>query len=497
MSSNDAMIVRQLFAKGVNSVLPHVRLKQMLQFDGKNIIKVEGVDQEFVVPNEGCHVVGFGKAVIGMAAELQRILKPENIQKMILSVPHGISDQLRSSGQHFQLPVPQPGLTLNEGAKGNIPDDIALKSSKMILESISDLKASDLVIVLISGGGSALLPAPRPPLCLDDKAKITAELSKAGASIQELNSVRIQLSELKGGKLARKAQPAQVLGFILSDIIGDPLELISSGPTIIPKEIAIISVLDILKKYNIAPEVCIQEALKTNTNVDLNVSKFSENVVNVLIGSNKIALEACCHNAIDKDFDTYVLSHELDGEAKLVGGCYGTLAFLASHDTAASNLDEIKTMLENLKVKDESVKTSIINCIANNKPLCLISGGETTVQVNGNGKGGRNQEMVLAAMIKYQELVSKHGNLSRKAEFSFLSAGTDGIDGPTDAAGALAYHEMISEYQKQGLDPYKYLNDNDSYSFFKNLGNGKDLIITGHTGTNVMDLQILLIQPFS
>ena len=116
--------------------------------------------------------------------------------------------------------------------------------------------------------------------------------------------MRIQLSELKGGKLARKAQPAQVLGFILSDIIGDPLELISSGPTIIPKEIANISVLDILKKYNIAPEVCIQEALKTNTNVDLNVSKFSENVVNVLIGSNKIALEACCHNAIDKDFDT-------------------------------------------------------------------------------------------------------------------------------------------------------------------------------------------------
>ena len=497
MSSNDAMIARQLFAKGVNSVLPHVRLKQMLQFDGKNIIKVQGVDQEFVVPNEGCHVVGFGKAVIGMAAELQRILKPENIQKMILSVPHGISDQLRSSGQHIQLPVPQPGLTLNEGAKGNIPDDIALKSSKMILKSITDLKASDLVIVLISGGGSALLPAPKPPLCLNDKAKLTAELSKAGASIQELNSVRIQLSELKGGKLARKAQPAQVLGFILSDIIGDPLELISSGPTIIPKEIANISVLDILKKYNIAAEVCIQKAFKTNTNVDLNVSKFSENVVNVLIGSNKIALEACRENAIDENFETYVLSHELDGEAKLVGGCYGTLAFLASHDKATCNLDEIKTMLENLKVKDESVKTSIMNCIENDKPLCLISGGETTVKVNGNGKGGRNQEMVLAAMIKYQELVSKHENLSRKAEFNFLSAGTDGIDGPTDAAGALAYHEMISEYQKQGLDPYEYLNNNDSYSFFKNLGNGKDLIITGHTGTNVMDLQILLIQPFS
>ena len=173
MSSNDAMIARQLFAKGVNSVLPHVRLKQMLQFDGKNIIKVEGVDQEFVVPNEGCHVVGFGKAVIGMAAELQRILKTENIQKMILSVPHGISDQLRSSDQHLQIPVPQPGLTLNEGAKGNIPDDIALKSSKMILESISDLKASDLVIVLISGGGSALLPAPRPPLCLSMTSLLT------------------------------------------------------------------------------------------------------------------------------------------------------------------------------------------------------------------------------------------------------------------------------------------------------------------------------------
>ena len=202
------MIARQLFFKSTNSVLPNVRIRQLLKFDGKNKLKVDGIDRVFHIPQDGCHVVGFGKAVIGMAAELQRILKPENIQKMVLSVPYGISSQLISSGQKNQIPCPQPGLFLNEGAKNNIPDSNSLKTSQMISETVSDLKSSDLVIVLVSGGGSALLPAPKPPLTLEEKAKLTAKLSKAGASIQELNSVRIQLSQLKGGKLARKAQPA-------------------------------------------------------------------------------------------------------------------------------------------------------------------------------------------------------------------------------------------------------------------------------------------------
>ena len=145
-------------------------------------------------------ILSFGKAVIGMASELQRILTPENIRKMVLSVPHGISDQLVSSGQQIQLPSPQPNLILNEGAKNNIPDSSSLKASEMISETVSGLTSNDLVIVLVTGGGSALLPAPKPPLTLEEKARLTAELSRAGASIQELNSVRIQLSHLKGGK---------------------------------------------------------------------------------------------------------------------------------------------------------------------------------------------------------------------------------------------------------------------------------------------------------
>ena len=503
MPSNDAMIVRQLFTKSTNSVLPHVRLKQMLQFDGKNLLKIEG-GPEFTLPRDGCVVVGFGKAVVGMAAELQRILKLENIRKMTLSVPHGICDQLTAAGQQIQLPKPDPGLVLIEGAKGNIPDASSLKASKMISESVSNLSNNDLVIVLVTGGGSALLPAPKPPLSLDDKAKLTSELSKAGASIQELNAVRIQLSELKGGKLAKKAKPAQVLGLILSDIIGDPLELISSGPTICSKNSSFnnVSALDILDKYNVNPQNCVKEALKaTSTIVD---PDSNENVINVLIGNNSVALETCRENACLEGFDAHVISNELDGEAKIVGQCFGTLAFLASHQPSNNSATpEIETLLETLKIKDKNLMKTIIDAIKKHQnqgqPLCLISGGETTVKVRGTGRGGRNQEMVLAAMIKYNELVSnpEGGNLCRKSNVSFLSAGTDGIDGPTDAAGALAQHDMCLEARKQGLDPYEFLHNNDSYSFFKYLNNGKNLVMTGHTGTNVMDLQILLIHPIS
>ena len=199
------MALRHIFQAATKSVLPHTRIRNLLKIH-ENQLEIQ--DQVYEIPKQGVTIVGFGKAVIGMAAQLQRQLSPEQIKLAILSVPHGISSQLISSGQKIQIPCPQPGLFLNEGAKNNIPDSNSLKTSQMISETVSDLKSSDLVIVLVSGGGSALLPAPKPPLTLEEKAKLTAKLSKAGASIQELNSVRIQLSQLKGGKLAVKAQPA-------------------------------------------------------------------------------------------------------------------------------------------------------------------------------------------------------------------------------------------------------------------------------------------------
>ena len=489
MSSDDSMIARQLFSKSVISVLPHIRLRQVLEFDGKNL-HVENLEQKFEIPEHGVHVVGFGKAIIGMAAELQRILGQDKIKKMILSVPDGICDHLTASGQQIQLPKNQNGLILIQGAKNNIPDLNAFKAAKMISETISNLNKDELVIVLVSGGGSALLPAPKNPLSLEEKANLTMKLSRAGASIQEMNSVRIQLSELKGGKLAKKASPAKVLSFILSDIINDPLELISSGPTIVSKT-EMTSAIEIFKKFNIEPTENAIKALSAPEDSNARISSRSENV---LLANNKIALETCLDHANVQGLDGFVLTNELSGEAKKVGMIFGTLGFEASRKNP--NLQKIQEILKSLGTPEDITNNIIEKLKDLTKPVCLITGGETIVKVTGNGRGGRNQEIVLAAMIKFHELQSQNSeNLEKIAKFTFLSAGTDGIDGPTEAAGAVADQDMILEARNQGLDPYNFLHDNDSNTFFKHLSQGQHLIVTGHTGTNVMDLQILIINP--
>ena len=399
-SEDDIMIARQLFSKGTLSVLPHVRLRQVLQFQD-NVLQVEG-GRKYTFPKQGCHVVGFGKAVIGMAAELQRIVGSDNISKLILSVPVDICDDLSASGQKIQLPKPQKGLTLIEGAKNNIPDKNALKASQLINETASHLKEGDLLIVLISGGGSALLPAPKPPLSLEEKARLTASLSKAGASIQELNAVRIQLSSLKGGKLAQKAYPAQVLAFILSDIIGDPLHLISSGPTILQKPETEFSALNLLKKYNIEASQNVLKAINDITDEKLESDDFVENI---LLANNEIALESVKDNAHVLGMNSTILTSSLAGEAKFVGGLFGALAFYCSRSNP--NISKIKEILEDLKIPD-IISEKVVSDLQNfEKTICLISGGETIVKVKGTGRGGRNQEMVLASMIKYHELESQ------------------------------------------------------------------------------------------
>lgn len=481
--------MHRLFHKATISVLPHVRLRQLVQLDGNQLI-VNGRKYKF--PPQGCHVVGFGKAVIGMAAELQRILDPDNIRKAVLSVPSGICASLVAAGHTDQLPQLHDDFSLHEGAKDNIPDAEALHAAQLIADVADSLcSEDDLLLVLVSGGGSALLPSPIAPLSLEDKAKITKDLSKAGATIQELNAVRIQLSSLKGGKLARRARPGRVVAFILSDIIDDPIELISSGPTVpMPKQP---SAFDILQKYNVEASAKVTEALNNAP-----VIPDGNNVDNFLIGSNKIALQAALSEALREDYNAYILTSRLSGEAKSVGALFGLLAFHASH--AHPSPIALNAVLKQLLFEQESTRDAIIGKIFDlKKPLCLLAGGETTVKVIGGGRGGRNQEMVLAAMLEYHNLTSSSSTplaaLVRKADAIFLSAGTDGIDGPTDAAGAISDQNMCLDARAQGLDPLAYLQNNDSYMFFNLLSNGKHLIKTGHTGTNVMDIQILMINP--
>jgi len=324
-----------------------------------------------------------------------------------------------------------------------------------------DLYVADektLVVCLISGGGSALLSAPKGMISLDDKQKATELLLKAGASINELNTVRKHLSEIKGGKIAEYAYPARIISLILSDVIGDQLDVIASGPTT-PDSTTYRMAHDVVEKYQLAeklPKKVLDVLKKGVEGVFPDNPKegnhIFEGVENIIIGSNRKAALAAMEKAKELGFDATIISTEIQGEAIDVA-CW-----------LARNAIEAKQLL---KEKD-------------GKKICLISGGETTVTVKGNGKGGRNTELALAFALE----------VAGKKDIVLLSAGTDGTDGPTDAAGAIVTGETIERATSLKLDPRAYLVNNDSYTFFSKTG---ELLITGPTGTNVMDLQIILI----
>jgi len=339
-----------------------------------------------------------------------------------------------------------------------IPDENGFNATR---KAISMLKMADertLVLCLISGGGSALLTAPKGMISLDDKQRATELLLKAGASINELNSIRKHISEIKGGRLAEYAYPAKVISLILSDVIGDELDVIASGPTT-PDSTTYRMALDVVEKYRLAEELpkAVLHILKDGVegivdDTPKEGNQIFEGVENIIIGSNRKAALAATEKAKELGFDTTILSTELQGEA------------IDASRWLAKKAIEAKRLLER---KD-------------GKKICLISGGETTVTVKGKGKGGRNTELALAFAL---EVTGIKG-------ITLLSAGTDGTDGPTDAAGAIVSGETIQKAQLLNLDPEAYLANNDSYTFFSKTG---ELFITGPTGTNVMDLQIILI----
>jgi glycerate-2-kinase len=321
-----------------------------------------------------------------------------------------------------------------------------------------------LVLCLISGGGSALLVAPCNSITLDEKQRVTELLLKAGADINELNAVRKHVSAIKGGRLAEIAYPSKVISLILSDVIGDPLDVIASGPTS-PDETTYQDAIHVIEKYGLRDKIPVHiwNTLKDGANGAMPDTPKTgnpafEGIENIIIGSNKIATGAAAKKAMELGFDTSILTSELQGEAR----------------EAAKWLALKAVERREQKAEDRIQKTE-------DRKICFISGGETTVTVKGNGIGGRNMELALAFAI---EIAGTDG-------ITLLSAGTDGTDGPTDAAGAIVDGQTIKKANAKGLDPLVYLEHNDSYIFFKNTG---ELFVTGSTGTNVMDIQIILIQ---
>jgi hydroxypyruvate reductase len=406
-----------------------------LHLRGGHVFSLKDFDRVFVI--------GAGKAGAAMTCALEEIVGIGRIAGGVLNVKHG-----------HARPMPKR-VKLNECAHP-VPDVQGERGAREMEALLREMNARDLVFVLISGGASALLPAPAPPVTLADKQKTTDLLLKCGADIFELNVVRKHLSQLKGGRLAALAYPATVVSLILSDVIGDPLDVIGSGPTA-PDSSTYGDALRVLSKFSLTRRVprSVLSRLEKGAAGELAETPkpgdvVFDNVQNVIVGSNRLALEASAQQARRLGYKPLILSSSMQGEAR---------------EVARAHCEILREVL------------TTGNPIA--APACLLSGGETTVTVKGKGKGGRNQEFALASAIYLEGL---EGAL-------VLCAGTDGTDGPTDAAGAIADGYTLRRANEKGLSVPEHLQANDAYTVFSTLG---DLVKTGSTGTNVMDLNVML-----
>lgn len=325
-----------------------------------------------------------------------------------------------------------------------VPDERGVQGAQAIATIADRAGPDDLLLCLISGGASALLPLPAPGVSLADMQRVTRELLACGAAIHEINCVRKHLSAIQGGRLAQRAAPARVVTLVLSDVIGDDLDVIGSGPTV-PDRSTLQDARAVLDRYGIAAPLPETETPKPGDPVFARVD-------NRIIGSNAIAAEACVRKARELGYRAAILSTTVDGETREIGRMHGAIA------------REIRRFGRPLR-----------------PPACLVSGGETTVTLRGDGRGGRNQEFVLAAAPVIAGL----------KQVGILSAGTDGTDGPTDAAGGWVDGATMARAARRGLDVEAALRHNDSYPLLAQL---KDLLVTGPTGTNVMDLHLILVR---
>jgi hydroxypyruvate reductase len=388
-------------------------------------------------------VVGAGKASGAMAAALEDLVG-DRVSDGLVVVKEG----------HRANPK-----RIREVEAGHpVPDERGLAAARDLLDLVRSAGHDDLVIFLVSGGGSALLPTPVPPITLDEKQTLTRLLLEAGATINELNAVRKHCSEIKGGRLAEAAAPASVLSLILSDVIGDPLDVIASGPTA-PDPTTYTDALAILARFQLmdrAPRSIVAHLERGARGEIFETPKADaplfRRVTNLVIGNNSVIVEAAVRKAEALGYRPFLLTQHLQGEAREAAREF------AARAAAIQSQGQVSP------------------------PACVVSGGETTVTVRGRGKGGRCQEFCLAAALAIEGV----------RDVVVLAAGSDGGDGPTDAAGAIADGGSLERGRGKGLEARELLDSNDSYRFFSAVG---DLIVTGPTLTNLLDLYLLLVGP--
>jgi hydroxypyruvate reductase len=434
-----------IFLAAIRSVNAYEAVKSCVGIEGDHlsVMTPNGEKGDFELSKfKRVFVIGGGKATASMAHAAEEILG-NRIERGIINVKYGHTADLGV-------------IKINEVGHP-IPDEAGLGGAQEIVSLLVDTDKDDLVMALISGGGSALLPMPSETISLEEKQQVTRLLLSCGADIREINAVRKHISQIKGGQLAKLSYPSTMISLVLSDVVGDGLDSIASGPTV-PDTSTFADVLAVIEKYGLLVEIprSVREHIAKGIGGEIEETpkagdRIFHNVYNFIVGNNTVALRAAEKRARDLGLNTLILSSFIEGETREVARLHTAIAREILHSG---------------------------NPVA--PPACLISGGETTVIVKGEGLGGRNQEFCLAAALEIGEL----------KDVVVLSAGTDGTDGPTDAAGAIADSTTVERARLLGLNASEFLDNNDSYHFFENL---QDLLVTGPTNTNVMDVRLVLV----
>ena len=431
VSADPALFLRDLFAVAVRAVSPRTRLADALPEP----------------PRGRTVVVGAGKGAAAMAAALEAAW-PAHARARL----SGLVVTRYGHGEHCDA------IEVVEAAHP-VPDEAGRAAAARILQAVQGLGADDLVVCLVSGGGSALLTQPIDGLSLADKQAINRALLRSGADIFEMNCVRRHLSAIKGGRLALACAPARVHTILVSDIPGDDPAVIASGPTM-PDLTTCAQALAILRRYAIPIPDLVAERLGSGAWETPKPADFAGlRATHAVIARAEDALQAAAMRARESGLRAYVLTDRLEGEAREVGRVLAALALRTQADAASTSAS---TAFE--------------------APCVLLSGGETTVTVRGNGRGGRNAEFLLGLALALQE----------QAGIWAIAADTDGIDGSEDNAGAVLAPTSLARARAAGLDPLALAADNDAYTFFDRLG---DLVVTGPTRTNVNDFRAILVMP--
>ncbi|HOO45027.1 MAG TPA: glycerate kinase [Deltaproteobacteria bacterium] len=441
--------IRKIFLKAIERVDPYKMITQNMSLQGDTLlIRFNGKTLEEDLKNyRRIVVLGIGKASSKMGRALEDILG-KRISTGTVVTKYGHGEKLRI-------------ITVVEAAHP-IPDENSVMGAGELFKLAYEANEQTLIINLVSGGGSALFSLPAEGISLEDKQVMTRILLECGADIREINCIRKHISLVKGGQFARVSYPARMINIILSDVIGDRLDTIASGITV-ADDTTFAQAQAIIDKYHIQNRIPESVSALIRSGLEGKVpdtpkpgDKAFEKITNILLGNNAAACRAARDYGVSLGYRSCYLTSSLSGEAREIARFFTAMA--KDIDQGISDLA---------------------------RPALIVAGGETTVTIRGTGKGGRNQEMALAFLIDLLESYPDFQGIH------FLSGGTDGNDGPTDAAGAVVSFDMKKAVLQKGLKPLEYLENNDSYHFFEKLGG---LVMTGPTNTNVCDVQLLIVE---